>query len=114
MKNHEYLNMHKVCTKFVSSVLNEEQREMCSDDSREMDIVPCPKSILVTNYLTEMSDFWMFPKLKEKLRVCRFEGVEEMKEAVMSILDTFTLEEYKVAFKKWVERYIKCIEIGES
>ena len=27
-------------------------------------------------------DFWLFPKLKEKLRGCRYEIIEDMKEAV--------------------------------
>ena len=87
---------------------------------------PTQKSILVTSYLTEMEfktvphspyspdlapcDFLMFPKLKENLRGCRFEDVEEMKEAVTETLDTFTLKEYERAFKKWLERY-KCVEV---
>ena len=57
-----------------------------------------PNSILVTDYLTKIGiktvphppyspalapcDFWFFPKLKEKLRGCRYETIEEMKEAV--------------------------------
>ena len=80
------------------------------------DNAPTHKSIMVTNYLTEMGiktvphppyspdmspcDFWMFPRLKEKLRGRRFEDVEEMKEAVTEALDTFTLEDYQRAFKK--------------
>ena len=56
----------------------------------------------------------MFPRLKEKLRGRRFEDVEEMKEAVTEALDTFTLEDYQRAFKKWLERYNKCIELGGS
>lgn len=42
----------------------------------------------------------MFLKLKEKLRVCCFEDIEEMKEAVMNTLDILTLEDYKGTFKK--------------
>ena len=38
-------------------------------------------------------DFWLFPKLKEKLRGCRYETIEEMKEAVTKVIDTFTQEE---------------------
>ena len=56
----------------------------------------------------------MFPRLKEKLRGRRFEDVEEMKEAVTEALDTFTLEDHQRAFKKWLERYNKCIELGGS
>ena len=85
---------------------------------------------MVMSYLTEMGiktvphppyspdlapcDFWMFPRLKEKLRGRRFEDVEEMKEAVTEALDTFPLEDYQRAFKKWLERYNKCIELGGS
>ena len=34
-------------------------------------------------------NFWLFPKLKEKLRGCRFETIE-MKEAVTKVIDTLT------------------------
>ena len=36
------------------------------------------------------SDFWLFPKL----RVCRYETIEEMKEAVMKVIDTLTQEDF--------------------
>ena len=94
------------------------------------DNAPTHKSTMVTSYRTETGiktvphppyspdlapcDFWMFPRLKEKLRGRRFEDVEEMKEAVTEALDTFTLEDYQRAFKKWLERYNKCIELGGS
>ena len=35
-------------------------------------------------------DFWLFPKLKEKLRGCRYETIEEMKKAVTKVIDTLT------------------------
>ena len=50
-------------------------------------------------------DFWLFPKL----RGCRYETIEEMKEAVMKVIDMFTLEDYHGAFQKFLERYKKCI-----
>ena len=60
-------------------------------------------------------DFWLFPKLKENLRGSRFETIEEMKEAVTRVVDTFTLEDFQGAFQKLVERYNKCIAArGES
>ena len=34
-------------------------------------------------------DFWLSPKLKEKLRGCRYETIE-MKEAVTKVIDTLT------------------------
>ena len=39
-------------------------------------------------------DFWLFPKLKEKLKSCRFETIEEMKEAVTKLIDTLTQEDF--------------------
>ena len=46
------------------------------------------------------SDFWLFPKL----RGCRYETGEEMKEAVMKVIDMLTQEDFHVAFQKLLER----------
>ena len=51
------------------------------------------------------SDFWLFPKLKG----CRYETIEEMKEAVTKVIDTLTQEDFHGAFQKFLERYNKCI-----
>ena len=59
-------------------------------------------------------DFWMVSRLKEKLKGCRFEDGKEIKEAVTEGLGTFTLEDYQRAFKRWLERCNKCIELGGS
>ena len=50
-------------------------------------------------------DFWLFPKL----RGCCHETIEEMKEAVMKIIDTLTQEDFHGALQKLLERYNKCI-----
>ena len=66
------------------------------------DNTPVHKSILVTDYLTKMGiktvpqspyspglapcDFWLFPKLTG----CRYETIEEMKEAVTKAIETLT------------------------
>ena len=57
-------------------------------------------------------DFWLFPKLKEKLRGCRYETIEEMKEAVTKVIDTLTKEGFHWAFQKLLERCNKCIAAG--
>ena len=59
-----------------------------------------------------LCDFWSFPKLKEKLRDCRYETIEEMKEAVTKVIDMLTQEDFHGAFKKLLERYNKCIVAG--
>ena len=53
-------------------------------------------------------DFCLFPKL----RGCHFETIEEMKEAVMKIIDTLTHENFHGAFQKLLERYKKRIAAG--
>ena len=70
------------------------------------DNAPVNNSILATDYLTKMAiktvpqpshspdlapyDFWLFPKL----RVCRYETIEEMKEAMTKVIDTLTQEDF--------------------
>ena len=81
-------------------------------------------SILVTDYLTKMGiktvpqppysadlascDFWLFPKLTG----CRYETIEEMKEAVTKVIDTLTQEDFHWALQKLLERHNKCIAAG--
>ena len=81
-------------------------------------------SILVTDYLTKLGikalphrtnssdlapcDFWLFLKL----RGCRYETIEEMKEAVTKVIDTLTQEDFHEALQKLLERYNKCIAAG--
>ena len=81
-------------------------------------------SILVTDYLSKMGiktvphppysrdltpcDFWLFPKL----RGCRYETTEEMKEAVTKVIGTLTQEDFHGVFQKLLEQYNKCIAAG--
>ena len=53
-------------------------------------------------------DFWLF----SKLRGCRYETIEEMKEAVTKVIDTLTQEDFHGAVQKLFERYNKRIAAG--
>ena len=53
-------------------------------------------------------DFWLFPKLRD----CRYETIEEMKEAVTKVIDMLTQEDFHGAFQKLLERYNKGIAAG--
>ena len=53
-------------------------------------------------------DFWFFPKL----RGCRYETIEEMKEAVKKVIDMLTQEDFHGAFQKLLQQYNKCIAAG--
>ena len=79
--------------------------------------------MLVTDYLTKMGiktvpqppyspdlaprDFCWFPKL----RGCRYETIEEMKQAMTKVIDVLTQEDFHGAFQKLLERY-KCFAAG--
>ena len=53
-------------------------------------------------------DFWLFPNL----RGCRYETIEEMKEAAMKVIDMLTQEDFDGALQKLLEQYNKCIAAG--
>ena len=90
------------------------------------DNAPFHNSIRVKDYLTKMGietaphppyspefapcDFWLFLKL----RGCRYETIEEKKEAVMKVIDTLIQEDIHGAFLKFLERYNMCIEPEEN
>ena len=79
--------------------------------------------MLVTDYLTKMGiktvpqspyspdiapcDFWLFPKFTG----CRYERIEETKEARTKVINTLTQEDFHAAFQKLLEQY-KCIAAG--
>ena len=86
---------------------------------------PVHNSLLVTDYLTKMGiktvpqppyspdlaapcDFCLFPKL----RGCRYETIEEMKEAVTKVIDMLIQEDFRGAFQKLLGRYNMCIAAG--
>ena len=68
------------------------------------------KTVLHPLYSPDLApcDFWLFPKL----RGCLYETIEEMKEAVMKVIDTLTQEDFHGAFQKLLEWYNKCIAAG--
>ena len=53
-------------------------------------------------------DFRLFPKLSG----CRYETIEEMKEAVTKLIDRLTQEDFHGAFQKLLEWWNKCIAAG--
>ena len=76
------------------------------------DDAPVHNSILLTDYLTKMGmktvrhpsysphfvpcDLWLFPLL----RGCRYETIEELREAITKVIDTLTQEGFYGAFQK--------------
>ena len=53
-------------------------------------------------------DFYLLPKL----RSCRYETIEVMKEAVTKVIDKLTQEDFHGVIQNLLERYNKCIAAG--
>ena len=68
------------------------------------------KTVFQPPYCQDLApcEFCLFPKL----RGCRYETIEEMKEAVMKVIDMLTREDFHGAFQKLLEWYNKCIATG--
>ena len=54
-------------------------------------------------------DFRLFPKL----RGCRYETIEEMKEAMTKVIDTLTQEDFDRVFQKLLERTTSALQPEE-
>ena len=67
----------------------------------------CIKTVPHRPYSPDLAlcDFWLFPKISG----CRYETIEEMKEAVTKVIDTLTQEDFHGVFQKLLEWYNKCI-----
>ena len=94
------LKIRKISAKFVPRVLI-----IVTDYLTRMGI----KTVLQPPYSPDLApcDFWLLPKLNEKLRGCRYETIEEMKAAVTKVIDTLAQEDFHRAFEKLLERYNK-------
>ena len=68
------------------------------------------KTVFHPHYSPDLApcDFCLFPKL----RGCRYETIEEMKETVTKVIDTLTQKDFDGAFQKILEWYNKWIAAG--
>ena len=131
---HWVLTWQTVNKEYFVEVLREFRKRFCQKRPAlfksgqwhfHQDNAPVHNTILETDYLTKMGikivpqppyspdlapcDFCLFPKLKEKLRGCRYETIEQMKEALTKVIDMFTQEDFHGALQKLFEWYNKCI-----
>jgi transposase len=54
-------------------------------------------------------DFWLFPKVKMTIKDKRFESIQDMEVATTVQLKTLTKEVFQNCFRKWQERWDKCV-----
>jgi hypothetical protein len=58
------------------------------------------------------SDFFLFPKMKLKLKGRRFDTIEEIQAESQRVLDTVTEKEFQEAFQKSKRRWDWCLHAG--
>jgi predicted acetyltransferase len=55
------------------------------------------------------SDFFLFPKMKLKLKGVWFDSIEEIQAESQKVLDTLTQKDFQEAFQKWRRRCYQCL-----
>jgi hypothetical protein len=57
-------------------------------------------------------DFFLFPKIKLKLKGCGFDTIEDIQAELQLVLDTLTEKDFQEAFQKWRRRWDQCLHEG--
>jgi len=92
---------------------------------RVSDNTPCHASLLVWQFLSNKNitvcphppyspdlapcNFWLFPKVKMTMKGKRFESIQDIEAATTVQLKTFTKQDFQNCFRKWQERWDKCV-----
>jgi len=53
-------------------------------------------------------DFFLFPKIKIKLKGRRFQTLEEIQAESQAVLNTLRENDFQECFKKWQHRWVCC------
>jgi hypothetical protein len=57
-------------------------------------------------------DFFLVPKMKLKLKGCRFDKIEEIQPESQTAIDTLTEKYFHEALQKWRRRWDRCLHTG--
>jgi len=57
-------------------------------------------------------DFFLFPKLKLKLKGRQFDTIEEIQAKSQRVPDTLTEKDFQGAFQKWRRWWDRCLHAG--
>ena len=58
-----------------------------------------------------LCDFWLFPKIKERLRGKNFQDIYGLYDTVQEQIECRQKEHFHRCFEKWFERMNKCISV---
>jgi hypothetical protein len=59
-----------------------------------------------------LCDFFLFPKIKLKLKGRQFDTIEEIQAKTQKVLDTRTEKDFQEAFHKWRRQWDRCVHGG--
>jgi len=68
---------------------------VCPHPPYSLDLAPC--------------DFWLFPKVQMTMKGKDFESIQDIEAAMTVQLKTLTNEDFQNCFRKWQERWDKCV-----
>ncbi|PNF42428.1 hypothetical protein B7P43_G10554 [Cryptotermes secundus] len=110
----EELNMRRIAEKFMPRLLQNEQKqhrlEVCRELQQQLQEDPNFLSKVVTgDENLAPCDFYLFPKMKLKLKGRRFDTVEEIQAETQTVLNTLTKKDFQDAFEKWQKRWDRCM-----
>jgi len=82
----------------VWQFLSNENITMCPHPPYSPDLAPCY--------------FWLFPKVKMTMKGKHLELIQDIEAATTAQLKTLTKEDFQNCFRKWQERWDKCVRSG--
>ena len=104
--------MHRVATKFVPRILTADQKQQRVAhqflEKNKIAVIPHPP------YSPDLApcDFFLFRKMKLKLKGRRFDIIEEILAKTQKVLDTLTEKDFQGAFQKLRRRWDRCLRWG--
>jgi hypothetical protein len=104
--------MHRVAAKFVPRILTADQKQQRVSQQflAKNKIAAIPHIPYSPD--SAPCDFFLFPKMKLKLKGRRIGTIEETQAETQKALDTVTEKDFQEAFQKWRRRWDWCLHAG--
>jgi hypothetical protein len=109
------LAMHHVRAKFMPRILTADQKQQCIDVCHSVFLVKHKMAVIPHQpYFPDLApyDFFLFPKIKLKLKGRRFDIIEEIQAESQRVLDTVTEKDFQEAFQKWRRWWDQWLQAG--
>ena len=104
--------MHRVAAKFVPRILTADQKQQRIPHQflaeNKIALIPYPPY----SPDLELCDFFLFPKMKLKLKGRRFVSIDDIQAETQKVLDALTEKDFQEAFQKWRRRWDRCLHEG--